>query len=402
MNIQFLRYLHNLNNPKYLLIWTYIVSLQDSEGICRFKPVDVCNKLDVAKHDVHNAIKKVEIETKFITKLLRTNNETIATSDRRMLVIKLVQENLITTELRTNDETITNSTVEKDLNIPQELAQIYANYDKEKIGVINRNIVQVLEKIVPDIEAFTANRRRLLITVNKVKSTDAPGTQNLNEAIVEIVDYLNEKAGKGYRYDGAITIKTIKERLKENRTVEDFKRVIDNKVKDWLLDSEYNGKLRPETLFGNKFESYLNENTVISKQMLLGVNIERKLSDECINKGLEIFDAVYIDKNKTQYIKTQYDNNNMYEFLLKIKLKMEEQKLDVEENKLLDNAKTFMIRIVDPWQVTHLSPLLLNSKFNEIYASLKKAPNESKSNSSEFSERFKKNTPVVITNDKTT
>ena len=41
--------------------------------------------------------------------------------------------------------------------------------------------------------------------------------------------------------------------------MEDFKKVIDIKVQEWGKNEKMNKYLRPETLFGTKFESYLNE-----------------------------------------------------------------------------------------------------------------------------------------------
>ena len=48
-------------------------------------------------------------------------------------------------------------------------------------------------------------------------------------------------------------------RLKENYTLQQFKTVIDIKSLKWLNDPKMVDYLRPETLFGSKFESYLNE-----------------------------------------------------------------------------------------------------------------------------------------------
>ena len=53
--------------------------------------------------------------------------------------------------------------------------------------------------------------------------------------------------------------KNINARLKEGHTLEDFKAVIDKKTKQWLNDEKMSSYLRPMTLFGTKFESYLNE-----------------------------------------------------------------------------------------------------------------------------------------------
>lgn len=72
-----------------------------------------------------------------------------------------------------------------------------------------------------------------------------------------IVDYLNEKAGTKYKHTTRKTKECIKARMKEGFTVEDFFRVIEVKCAEWL-GTEWEKYLRPETLFGTKFESYLN------------------------------------------------------------------------------------------------------------------------------------------------
>lgn len=78
----------------------------------------------------------------------------------------------------------------------------------------------------------------------------------------EIVDYLNLKANKKFRATSADTKKLIKARWNEGYKLDDFKRVIDNKCFSWERDVEMSKYLRPKTLFGTKFESYLNENQI--------------------------------------------------------------------------------------------------------------------------------------------
>jgi len=75
----------------------------------------------------------------------------------------------------------------------------------------------------------------------------------------EIIDYLNQKTGKRFTLKPKATINHINARWAEGYTLEDFKTVIDNKCTSWLTDGEMGKYLRPETLFGSKFESYLNE-----------------------------------------------------------------------------------------------------------------------------------------------
>jgi uncharacterized phage protein (TIGR02220 family)/predicted phage replisome organizer len=75
----------------------------------------------------------------------------------------------------------------------------------------------------------------------------------------EIVGYLNEKCGTGFKASGDKTKKLIKARWNEGHRVEQFKRVIDTKQAEWGEDPNMVIYLRPETLFGTKFESYLNQ-----------------------------------------------------------------------------------------------------------------------------------------------
>jgi uncharacterized phage protein (TIGR02220 family) len=80
----------------------------------------------------------------------------------------------------------------------------------------------------------------------------------------EIVNYLNEKAGTQFKHTSEKTKGLIKARYNDGFTLENFYTVIDNKVNDWVGNAEYEKFLRPETLFSNKFEGYLNQK--INKQ----------------------------------------------------------------------------------------------------------------------------------------
>nr|DAU77684.1 MAG TPA: Dna polymerase B [Caudoviricetes sp.] len=80
-----------------------------------------------------------------------------------------------------------------------------------------------------------------------------------SKQVKAIVQFLNEKTGSHYRASSAKTKKLIHTRLKEGFTVDDFEKVIVKKCKDWKADTKMAKYLRPETLFGTKFEGYLNE-----------------------------------------------------------------------------------------------------------------------------------------------
>ena len=75
----------------------------------------------------------------------------------------------------------------------------------------------------------------------------------------EIIDYLNQKAGKSFKRSAAGNKKVIKARWNEGYKLDQFKRVVDNKCQDWLNDEKMSQYLQPSTLFGNKFDQYLNQ-----------------------------------------------------------------------------------------------------------------------------------------------
>ena len=101
---------------------------------------------------------------------------------------------------------------------------------------------------------------------NKDSSIDNSSINNniLNNIYSSVIDYLNEKTertGKEkYSSTSTKTQKLIRARLREKYELEDFKTVIDKKCKEWL-GTDMEKYLRPETLFGNKFESYLKQKT---------------------------------------------------------------------------------------------------------------------------------------------
>jgi len=104
---------------------------------------------------------------------------------------------------------------------------------------------------------------------------------NESDDIKNIIVFLNDKAKTKYRPDTKSTIKLIKARFKEKYTVEDFKIVINKKTKEWM-GSEMNQYLRPKTLFGDNFESYLNQPEFTNRSALL--NGQQRLPDYYVDR----------------------------------------------------------------------------------------------------------------------
>ena len=82
---------------------------------------------------------------------------------------------------------------------------------------------------------------------------------NTSLPFAEIITYLNDKTNSNYKPSSNKTKDLIKARLNEGYQLEDFKRVIEIKTEEWRNDPIWSKYLRPETLFGTKFESYLNQ-----------------------------------------------------------------------------------------------------------------------------------------------
>ncbi len=95
------------------------------------------------------------------------------------------------------------------------------------------------------------------IEENKKEQPPAGGDDLKKASRERIIKYLNAKLGTSFKPNSIKTKSTIEARLNEGFSVEDFKPVIDNQILVWGNDNDMKKFLRPETLFGPKFEGYL-------------------------------------------------------------------------------------------------------------------------------------------------
>ena len=93
----------------------------------------------------------------------------------------------------------------------------------------------------------------------------------------EVILHLNEKSGKQFKINTKKTKDLIVARQNDGFRQSDFIKVIDNKIADWKDDPVTDKYLRPETLFGNKFEGYLNEKILPKKKRQL--SFQQELAD---------------------------------------------------------------------------------------------------------------------------
>ena len=99
---------------------------------------------------------------------------------------------------------------------------------------------------------------------NKTRTKDIGQAEPDDIPYKEIITYLNEKTGRDYKPAAAKNKKPIHARWQEGYRLQDFKKVIDNKCFSWGNDPKMSQYLRPETIFGPKFDGYLNENSIPS------------------------------------------------------------------------------------------------------------------------------------------
>ena len=77
-------------------------------------------------------------------------------------------------------------------------------------------------------------------------------------------------AKTNYKHTSQVTKDKIKARWNDGFRLNDFETVIKNKCREWM-GTDMEKYLRPKTLFGNNFESYLNQK--VSKENLNTENV---------------------------------------------------------------------------------------------------------------------------------
>ena len=115
-----------------------------------------------------------------------------------------------------------------------------------KRGIPAQNYYRIIEEKLCEI-----------LSTSPVKITEHKKENNNKELINNIIAYMNEVLGTRYTNKNSLTQRMINARIENGFKFEDFKSVIDYKYKEWS-NTKMKVYLRPETLFGTKFEGYLN------------------------------------------------------------------------------------------------------------------------------------------------
>ncbi|MDM5320386.1 conserved phage C-terminal domain-containing protein [Bacillus pumilus] len=153
--------------------------------------------------------------------------------------------------------------------------------DKSLMSVLypkieNTNIRELFERYADDAlndTSTTSGQKEKEKEKEKEKKDILSGNPTVNPKTQEteipfklIVDLLNKVTGKSFRHSSAATQRLIKARWNDGFRFEDFKTVILTKSNQWIKDDKMNKYLQPTTLFGTKFEGYLNEGAGVLKR----------------------------------------------------------------------------------------------------------------------------------------
>lgn len=197
-------------------------------------------------------------------------------------------------KLNENESKFKSNPNQNQIKIPKFCSKIEERLDEDLIEIRNL-VISILsgtvggnarnnmryptrEPIREPIREPTTKSNKNKIKSNKIKNISDDTIRNINT----IISYLNEKTNKRFRSETQSYQKLIDDKLKDGYSIEDFKIVIDKKCKEWI-GTEFETYLRPETLFGNKFDSYLNASEIKRKTIIDGVEID-------VNKNSDILD----------------------------------------------------------------------------------------------------------------
>ena len=163
----------------------------------------------------------------------------------------------------------------------------FAKQNKQNLANLPVNVSDSVSVSVNDIKN----------SVNNIKNKASP-----SDAVITILEDLNKrtKSKKGFSPLAQCNQNLIKARMSEGFTVENFITVNEKKVKQWLHDPEMSKYLRPATLYGNKFDGYLNEvvcDLPATNSNSLNKNKFQSADERRIENNKKIFEESLVEVN---------------------------------------------------------------------------------------------------------
>lgn len=229
-----------IKSDKTILLYGEVLSMINVTGSFYMSNKALAKRLRCTPQTVIRCVRELE-KLNYIKTTIVKDKKTGAVKGRKIELRPVP----INTDARGDGNTDDSTPITSVLKTPYHSCYEGGNTDDTQIEQYNKTINRTEE----DIDKLSSSEN-----VNpelKQKSQKIP--------YEKIIDYLNRKTNSHYRPTSKATRRLIKARYNEGFTDIDFKTVIDKKCAEWLQDSNMVQYLRPETLFGTKFEAYLNQ-----------------------------------------------------------------------------------------------------------------------------------------------
>ena len=170
--------------------------------------------------------------------------------------------------------------------------QANANFAKQ-----NKQTVANLPVNVSVSDSVSVGVNDIKNSVNNIKNKASP-----SDEMITILEDLSKrvKSKKGFSPSAKVNQNLIKARMSEGFTVENFIAVNEKKVKQWLHDPAMSKYLRPETLYGKKFDGYLNEvvcDLPATNSNSLNKNKFQSADERRIESNKKIFEESLVEVN---------------------------------------------------------------------------------------------------------
>lgn len=200
-------------------------------------------------NDKEESVYKTSLEKRLLERR-KTKIKNLLNGNLSKVISKHVEKNSTGTYLYLSLNEKVYKTLLKKYEDKEEKTKGDENYSLEEIGGENTKDREGINLCTPRAENH----------LTKITLLDNDSINNKN-IYIQIIEYLNKRCGSNYKSTTKKTRALIDARIKEGFTEEDFKKVIDKKCEEWI-STEFVNYLRPETLFGTKFEGYLNQRKI--------------------------------------------------------------------------------------------------------------------------------------------
>lgn len=229
-----------IKSDKTILLYGEVLSMINVTGSFYMSNKALAKRLRCTPQTVIRCVRELE-KLNYIKTTIVKDKKTGAVKGRKIELRPVP----INTDARGDGNTDDSTPITSVLKTPYHSCYEGGNTDDTQIEQYNKTINRTEE----DIDKLSSSEN--VDPELKQKSQKIP--------YEKIIDYLNRKTNSHYRPTSKATRRLIKARYNEGFTDIDFKTAIDKKCAEWLQDSNMVQYLRPETLFGTKFEAYLNQ-----------------------------------------------------------------------------------------------------------------------------------------------